>query len=390
MYKITMLAIFLLLAVVQPGASSTLTPKEELGKLLFFDTHLSKEKNQSCATCHQPPGFADPLNAAMPKTEVVSRGSVGGIFGTRNSPTAAYAAFSPHFHWDSEEGLFIGGQFWDGREPTLKGQAKGPFLNPLEMTMPHGGAVVEACRDSGNQLHKRYTELFRQVYGVDLTKANLEDGIIAAYLYDLTADAIAAYEKTREVNPFSSKFDYVQAGKAKFTPQERLGLKLFNGKGLCNKCHTSKPGKSPGGGMIPPLFTDFTYDNLGIPRSTNPVLAKAPVDLGLGGRPDIAAIDPKGLQKGKFKVPTLRNIGLTAPYGHNGYFATLTEIVEFYNTAGVKGRWPKPEVPQNVNREEMGNLKLTKKEVAAIVAFMLTLSDGYGQPLSGVVLPPFP
>ena len=390
MYRISLLAIFLLLAVVRPGATAELSPKEELGKLLFFDAHLSKEKNQSCSTCHQPPGFADPLNAAMPQTEVVSRGSVGGLFGVRNSPTVAYAAFSPHFYWDSEEGLFMGGQFWDGREPTLKGQAKGPFLNPVEMTMPHGGAVIESCRYPGNQLSKRYIELFRQVYGVELAEANIEDRIIAAYLYDLTADAIAAYEKTREVNPFSSKYDYVQAGKAKLTPQESLGLKLFNGKGLCSKCHISEPGKSPGGGIIPPLFTDFTYDNLGIPRSMNPVLANAPVDLGLGGRPDIAAIDPKGLQKGKFKVPTLRNVGLTAPYGHNGYFATLTEIVEFYNTAGVRGRWPKPEVPQNVNREEMGNLKLTKKEVAAIVAFMNTLSDGYSKPLSSIVLPPFP
>jgi len=390
MSNVLVLAVFILLMAVRPGESAPLTPKEELGKLLFFDTQLSKEKNQSCATCHQPPGFADPANAAMPQTEVVSRGSVSGFFGTRNAPTVAYVAFSPHFHWDRDEGLFLGGQFWDGREPTLKGQAKGPFLNPVEMTMPHGGSVVESCRHPGNQLSKRYIELFRQVYRVDLAEANLKDPIVADALYDLTADAIAAYEKTGEVSPFSSKYDYVKAGKATFTPQESLGLKLFNGKGLCSKCHISEPGKSPGGGMIPPLFTDFTYDNLGIPRSTNPALADAPVDLGLGGRPDIAAIDPRGRQKGKFKVPTLRNIRLTAPYGHNGYFATLTEIVEFYNTAGVRGRWPKPEVPQNVNRKEMGNLKLTKKEVAAIVAFMGTLSDGYGQPLSGVVLPPFP
>ncbi|MGE3549783.1 MAG: methylamine utilization protein MauG, partial [Geobacter sp.] len=71
-------------------------------------------------------------------------------------------------------------------------------------------------------------------------------------------------------------------------------------------------------------------------------------------------------------------------------FATLTEIVDFYNTAGLRGRWPAPEVPQNVNREEMGNLKLTKSEVAAIVAFMQTLSDGYGKPLANITLPPFP
>ncbi|MDU0459712.1 MAG: cytochrome c peroxidase [Geobacteraceae bacterium] len=390
MSRTWMMCVLILLVTAQSVLSASLPPKEELGKLLYFDTQLSREKNQSCATCHQPPGFADPANAAMPQTEVVSKGSVSGLFGTRNSPTVAYAAFSPHFRWDSDEGLFLGGQFWDGREVNLKGQAKGPFLNPVEMTMPDGSSVVDSCRNPLNPQSGRYLELFRKVYGVDLAQANLKDPIIANALYDLTADAIAAYEKSREVNQFSSKFDHVLAGKARFTPQENLGLKLFNGKGLCSKCHISEAGKSPGGGMIPPLFTDFTYDNLGIPRSNNPALANAPVDLGLGGRPDIAAIDPKGLQKGKFKVPTLRNVSLTAPYGHNGYFATLTEIVEFYNTAGVRGRWPEPEVPQNVNRKEMGNLKLTKKEVAAIVAFMGTLTDGYGQPLEGIVLPPFP
>jgi len=390
MFRHLILAACLALFSVQPAFSAPLTPKEELGKLLYFDTQLSREKNQSCATCHQPPGFADPANAAMPHQEVVSKGSVRGSLGPRNSPTVAYAAFSPHFQWDSEDGLFLGGQFWDGREATLKGQAKEPFLNPVEMTMPDGRSVVESCRNSLNVQHKRYLELYRTVYGVDLAETDLKDPLVADALYDFTADAIAAYEKSREVNQFSSKYDYFLVGKARLTAEERLGLKLFNGKGLCNKCHISKAGKSPSGGMIPPLFTDFTYDNLGIPRSTNPALAKAPFDLGLGGRPDIAAIDPQGLQKGKFKVPTLRNVALTAPYGHNGYFATLTEIVEFYNTAGLRGRWPQPEVAQNVNRTEMGNLKLTKKEVAAIVAFMGTLTDGYDQPLEGIGLPPFP
>ncbi len=373
-----------------PAAAIQLTPKEELGKLLYFDPQLSLEKNQSCSTCHMPPGFADPENVANPRQSVVSKGSVPGKLGTRNTPSAAYAAFSPHFHWNGAEGMYIGGQFWDGREPTLKAQAKGPFLNPVEMAMISPRSVKEAVRHPDNPLLPNYRQLFEQVYKVALNDVNLAEPLVAEMLYDMAADAIAAYEKSRELNQFSSKYDYMLAGKAKLTAQERRGLQLFNGKGLCNKCHISTPLKGPDGSMIPPLFTDFTYDNLGIPRSTNPAITQAPTDLGLGGRPEIAALDPKGLQKGKFKVPTLRNIALTAPYGHNGYFATLTEIVDFYNTAGIRGRWPKPEVPQNVNREEMGNLKLTKSEVAAIVAFMQTLSDGYGKPLPNITLPPFP
>lgn len=199
MFKHLILAACLALFSVQPAFSASLTPKEELGKLLYFDTHLSREKNQSCATCHQPPGFADPANAAMPHQEVVSKGSVRGSLGTRNSPTVAYAAFSPHFQWDSDEGLFLGGQFWDGREATLKGQAKGPFLNPVEMTMPDDRSVVESCRSSLNVQYKRYLELYRTVYGVNLAEADLKDPLVADALYDFTADAIAAYEKSREV-----------------------------------------------------------------------------------------------------------------------------------------------------------------------------------------------
>jgi len=386
----SVLIVLCLLLSALPAAAIQLTPKEELGKLLYFDPQLSLEKNQSCSTCHMPPGFADPENVANPKQSVVSKGSVPGKLGTRNTPSAAYAAFSPHFHWNGEEGLYVGGQFWDGREPTLKAQAKGPFLNPVEMAMISPRSVKEAVRHPDNPLLPNYRQLFEQVYKVSLHNVNLADPLVAEMLYDMAADAIAAYEKSRELNQFSSKYDYVLAGKAKLTAQERRGLQLFNGKGLCNKCHISTPFKGPDGSLIPPLFTDFTYDNLGIPRSSNPAIAQAPIDLGLGGRPEIAALDPKGLQKGKFKVPTLRNIALTAPYGHNGYFATLTEIVDFYNTAGLRGRWPAPEVPQNVNREEMGNLKLTKSEVAAIVAFMQTLSDGYGKPLANITLPPFP
>jgi cytochrome c peroxidase len=163
---------------------------------------------------------------------------------------------------------------------------------------------------------------------------------------------------------------------------------LFNGKGKCANCHLSVPPEN----YPYALFTDFTYDNLGLP--VNPRIAalhgvdKLPPDLGLGGRPDIAAKHPDGSQNGKFKVPTLRNVELTAPYGHNGVFATLEQIVHFYNTRdtlgavpdaadpgfGVTG-WPAPEVPETVNKAELGNLGLTAEEEAAIVAFLETLTD---------------
>lgn len=192
-------------------------------------------------------------------------------------------------------------------------------------------------------------------------------------------------------------------------------MKLFNGKAKCNGCHLSEPRLTADGkGIIPPLFTDFTYDNLGIP--VNPRIAElhggpVPVDYGLGGRPDIAAVDPLMLddgdkvstaQAGKFKVMSLRNIALTPPYGHNGCFATLAEIMHFYNTRDVLAAcamqarpevgancWPAPEVALNVNHDELGNLHLNRHQEAELAAFLKTLTDGFGQPLE-IALPPAP
>ena len=203
------------------------------------------------------------------------------------------------------------------------------------------------------------------------------------------ADAIAAFEKTDELNKFSSKFDYYLAGKTKLSVQELRGLELFNDKGKCAECHPSEAVRGTDGKIVPPLFTDFTYDNLGIPKSTNPLIADNPIDYGLGGREDIKAKDPSGAELGKHKVMTLRNIELTPPYGHNGFFATLEEIVNFYNTRDVKS-WPAPEVAQNVNTEELGNLGLTEQEEADIVAFLKTLTDGFGSALNELALPPTP
>ncbi len=143
------------------------------------------------------------------------------------------------------------------------------------------------------------------------------------------------------------------------------------------------------GRLTPPLFTDFTYDNIGLPRNVK-IPGNPEPNLGLGGRPDIAKKDPNGDEIGKHKVMPLRNIAITSPYGHNGVFATLAQIVHFYNTRDTLGEvlnnrdpgfgkagWPKPEIQQNVNRDELGNLKLTQEEEHAIIAFLNTLTDDY-------------
>jgi cytochrome c peroxidase len=164
-------------------------------------------------------------------------------------------------------------------------------------------------------------------------------------------------------------------------------MALFDGKALCSQCHPSTPGDySRGSAARRALFTDFSYDNLGLP--VNAAIAalqghEAETDHGLGGflagtdgYADLAAeVD------GAFKVPTLRNVAKTAPYGHNGVFASLAEIVHFYNTRDVPGAgwngaaWAPPEVPQTVNVTELGNLGLTAAEESDVVAFLRTLSD---------------
>jgi cytochrome c peroxidase len=353
--RTTFVVISLLIVTAGSAMAKSAQPTQEqhLGRLLYFDKDMSNPIGQACASCHLPiAGYADP-----DQTLPVSEGAVTGRFGGRNAPSAAYAAFSPVFVRDPASGQYLGGQFWDGRAPTLEEQAKGPFLNPMEMNNTEEG-VVQTVRNS------RYAELFKLVYGPD--SLDVTDSA-----YDLIAQAIASFERTPQVNRFTSKYDYYLKGKVTLTQQENRGLQLFTGKGNCSACHPS----SSVDGKTPPLFTDFTYDNLGVPRNmAYPFYLMDPSpypDLGLG------AIVKDPLQNGKFKVMTLRNIALTAPYSHNGFFKTLKEVVHFYNTRDIPGMWPLPDVAENVNRTELGNLGLTDQEEDDIAAFLLTLTDGY-------------
>lgn len=362
LYKITPVLVATILTISGCKDQIPNDPKVELGKALFSDTSLSLHRTMSCATCHQ-------LDHAMidPRIDNVtfgaSRGDDALALGDRNTPTAAYASFSPEFHFDGTEGLFIGGQFHDGRAKNLKEQAKGPFLNPIEMMMPNEDSVIERILENEN-----YVVKFQNVYGNDIFNDTKR-------AYDALADAIAAFESTQEFAPFDSKFDKVNKRSATFTPQEQRGLTLFNTKAQCNLCHSSDGDK--------PLFTDFSYDNLGIPVNTllreenNKGLAF--IDNGLFDNPDVNDTSLKGA----FKVSTLRNIAVTAPYMHNGVFKELKTVVHFYNTRDVPGAinpetgnpWQKGEVDENKNTEELGNLGLSDTEENDLVAFLKTLTD---------------
>lgn len=207
-------------------AVAQLTAEQQLGEALYFDEDLSIDRNQSCASCHDPQfGFVDPVNVQTGFP--VSEGSIAGLFGGLNAPSAAYAVFSPFFHWNGIDGLFVGGQFWNGRANSLAGQAAGPFLNPVEMAMPDKWAVVDRLRLSADP---DYTSLFEAVYGIDLTAIAAYDWTAPAVaedayppgvreVYDRMAKAIGEFEKTEPFTKFDSKFDYVQTGLAALTKE---------------------------------------------------------------------------------------------------------------------------------------------------------------------------
>jgi cytochrome c peroxidase len=389
-------------------APEGLTQKELLGKKLFFDSNLSTPPGQACAFCHGPHvGFTGP-DVRINEAGAVYEGAVSGRFGNRKPPSAAYAGLSPVLYLDEEEGIFVGGMFWDGRATgaslgdPLAEQAMGPFLNPLEQNNFDKKSVVMKVKDSD------YADLFEEVWGPgSLDWENEIEGT-----YERIVRSIAAFERSAEVSPYSSKFDAFWreaklAGKdvesidesnwedyknLGLEDDEVEGLRLFATKGKCAECHVLTPG--PNG--EPPVFTDFTYDNLGAPKNPeNPFYSMAEewnpdgndwVDKGLGGFLETTKEYAQYASEnyGKQKVPMLRNVDLrpsqdfAKAFFHNGFFKSLKDVVHFYNTRDVESEnWPPPEISANINKDELGNLELSEREEDLIVLFMKTLSDGY-------------
>lgn len=335
-------------------------PKEkiEVGKAIFTDTNLSNPTGQSCASCHgAEKAFSDPKNSA------ISNGAITTAFGNRNAPSLSYNIFSPVRFYNSDDQTYVGGLFLDGRSPNLQEQFIHPMLNPVEMNNTDKAMVASKIKTASY-----YTKLVA-VYGNPASDTDL---------LSYVADALATFQKSAEVNSFTSKFDYVSKGLATYTEEEKKGLDLFKGKGKCAQCHILDPDERTG----KVLFTDFTYDNIGVPKNpTNPFYNQPAtinpagvnyIDLGLG------AIVNESQHNGKFRVPTLRNIAVTGPYFHNGAIATLREAIHFYNVRDLNtGEFSAPEYNTNVNDKELGDLKLTPTEEILIEKFLLTLTDHY-------------
>lgn len=366
----------------QPGTVMTsapaLTPTAALGEKIFNDVSLSASGQQSCGTCHVTArahagddGRAVPLGGPSMTTP-----------GFRNTPSLRYLAFNPTFFFDSD-GTPTGGFTRDGRVPSFAEQARRPFLGAHEMANASPADLIARLRNAS------YVSEFMAVFGSGI----FDDGEAA---FDRAVFAVQQYEREdTDFRPFDSKFDYYVAGKVALTEQEARGLALFNNpnKGNCAACHPS--GKQSDG--TPALFTDFTYDNLGVPRNDDIPANADPsyFDLGLCG-PERTDLTDRTDLCGAFKVPTLRNVAITAPYFHNGKFATLREVVAFYvrrdtnpeqwypNAGADKFNDLPPQYRANVNSSEapynrrLGDQPaLDDDEIDAVVAFLNTLTDGY-------------
>jgi cytochrome c peroxidase len=355
-----------------PLAAGTEPPYADLetwGEALFFDQNLSANRTQSCATCHDPAaGYADPRESAAGR--MVSLGDNGVSLGDRNAPTASYARFSPVFGRDAK-GDWVGGQFHDGRAATLEEQAAGPFVNPLEMAMPDAAAVVARLREDP-----------RHAATLD---ARLGPGATDEAAFAELTSALAAYERTPIFSPFDSRYDRSLRGEVKLTDQEELGRLLFFSKQFtnCNLCHQLRT--TPG--AEEETFSNYSYRNIGTPA--NPQVRRlngsAPdrVDHGLLENPAVEDAAADGL----YKVPTLRNVAVTGPYMHNGVFADLRTVIQFYNHYNSRGmaammnpetgaHWDLPEVAGTLALEELQTgPALDDQRINALVAFLKTLTD---------------
>ena len=353
--------------------------QSELGKRLFFDSNLSINKQQNCASCHNPfHGFIDNRKHKNGELFASSLGTHGKLFGSRNAPTAAYAMFSPPFkkstniRYNSQQPNYygyIGGQFLDGREKDLAGQAGGPPLNPVEMQMPNKELVIVRLQE--NPFYKKSFQTFygQQIF-TDTDKA-----------YTAMTKAIEVFEKSDTFAPFDSKYDRVLRGETQFTFKELSGKSLFFSQQFtnCATCHQRMPN-----GHDKETFSNYEYHNLGSPENIKltKLLGKPINDQGLFENP--AVTDEK--QKGKFRVPTLRNIAVTGPYMHNGVFQDLKTVILFYDKylIGSKNqinpetgkKWLPPEVKENIALTELKDgRKLKPIQVEQMVCFLRTLTD---------------
>ena len=362
-------------------ATPTFADKVAVGDKLFDEVLLSAGSNLACASCHlKENGHADAAGVFLPRG-----GARLDQQGLRSSPTVRYLNDNRAFRFDGQ-GLPEGGFAWDGRASSRSAQALGPLLAANEMANSSEAEVVRRTR-----VLPYFTEL-AFAYSLPTTATD-------AQVLQALQQALADYQQGDPgYAPFSSKFDAVQDGRATFTAEEDRGRNLFASpqQGNCASCHSL----TPPAGQTRPLFTNFGYFALGLPRNVSTATADpAFFDMGLCGpiRTDLShRTDLCGL----FKVPTLRNVALTAPYFHNGVVVTLEDAVSFYATRDTDpARWYPREVNNMIKFNDLpaayrANVtqqapfgqrpgeapRLSAWEVQDIAAFLRTLTDGFVVP----------
>ncbi len=402
--------------ILERPRTAPLSAVAQLGEKIFFDPSLSASGRQSCATCHSPDHAYGPPNALSVQ--------IGGAHmeqaGYRPPPSLKYLYRQPNFSIGPDSGdaeappdlaalasqtvgvqkaqknagvapaapamVPQGGLFWDGRADTLQAQASGPMLNPVEMANANMDEV------SAKLQHTTYKDDFTKLFGPLIFKN--QDLSIAEAMF-----AVARYQvEEQSFHPYSSKYDMWLEGKAHLTQAELHGLRLFNdpNKANCAGCHLSKPGSDG----LPPMFTDYQYEALGVPRNTKLAINHDPkfFDMGICGpfRDDLKS---QTQYCGMFLTPTLRNVDTRKVFFHNGIYHSLDDVMAFYNERNTapekfypKGADGKVQKFDDLPAQYHANIDtkdapfdrnfgdqpaMTAPEMKDIIAFLHTLNDGY-------------
>lgn len=363
-----------------------------LGRTMFADPALSASGKMSCASCHSPRHSFGPPNG-----HAVQLGGEDMLQpGRRAVPSLRYLQsvpqFTEHFHDSEDDGDEsvdngpTGGLTWDGRVDRGSDQARVPLLSPFEMANHSAAEVVARVRA------RPYAGDIRRLFGDAVFRDPAE-------AFDAILKAFEVYEQSAsEFYPYSSKFDAYLAGKVTLAPRERRGLALFEdpAKGNCARCHISTRGNDG----TPPQFTDNGFIALGLPRNDAIPANADPAfyDLGLCG-PDRTDLRDRAEYCGRFTTPTLRNVATRRTFFHNGVAHSLTDAVRFYVERDTR---PEKWYPRNadgsvrkfndlparyqanIEREPPFGQRpgdkpvLSESEIQDIVAFLQTLTDGYG------------
>jgi len=366
-------------ASLEPGYLKLDTEQwESFGRLLFMDTSLSVNGSQSCASCHDPGRAFTDREAAL-SGRVASLGADRQSLGDRIAPMLTYAALVPSMQWsatDAEDPQLIldgiiGGQFWDGRATDLAEQVMTPFVNPREMALGDLDELADRVLEAPH---------YRSYLNAELDRATT---LVAV------SQALVAYLSSDELNSFDSRYDRFLRGEIQPTQEEVIGMGLFFSPSFanCATCHQSQPTPY----ARSELFTHHGYENIGVP--VNQLLRQSNGkggdyrDPGLAANPQVAKQPWHAAAEGRFRVPSLRNVAVTAPYMHNGAFSELSTVLAFYNHfnhSGDGGRlnpetglpWSAAETPDTVDMTKLrSGFPLSPRQLDALQAFLNMLTD---------------